>query len=172
MSTVTGQATVGGVDYPVSAPVILPSPVPPPTGGMIVGATTGQGAGNAHATPDLAGWKSYQAKTGTFASCTKLFDVGAGYPNLPTSWTGVAPSLVANNGGHPVMILYAFNNVPTTAQFVALFHSLPDGQRPGFVHASAAAHSGPGINGTASAAKEHTIRTRLHAGPARTGCGP
>ena len=48
-NSVTGEASNAlTVSYTVQQP---------PAGGVIVGATTGQGAGNAHATPDLAGWQ-------------------------------------------------------------------------------------------------------------------
>ncbi len=160
MTTITAVVTdtkTGEKSTPVSMEIIVTNP--PPAGGLIVGATTGQGAGNLHATPDLAGWKSFQTKTGTNASCIKLFDTGAGYPNLPSSWSGVAPSMVAANGGHPVMVIYAFNNVPTVANFTGLLSSLPAGQRLGFVFQSEAENS---ITGAAFVSGEHTISQNLN----------
>jgi hypothetical protein len=160
MTTLTVVATDSVTGLKSSAVAAFTVTTPPPPSGLIVGATTGQGAGNLHATPDLAGWQSYQSKTGTHAACIKLFDVGAGYPNLPASWSGVAPSMVANNAGHPVMVLYAFNNVPSVANFTILLSSLPAGQRIGFVYQSEAENS---ITGAVFVAGEHTISQNLNA---------
>jgi hypothetical protein len=162
MTTVTGSASIGGTDYQVSAPITLPGPSP--ASGVIVGATTGQGAGNAHATPDLAGWQSFQAKTGTFAACSKLFSPPDGYPNLWSTWHGsLGETLASSNGGHPVMVLIAFNNVPTAAGFTTLLATLPAGQRLGFIYQSEAENTGSGISGPAFVAGEHIISANLNA---------
>jgi hypothetical protein len=144
-----------------------------PPGGAIMGATTGMGSGNAHATPDLAGWQSFQQKTGTFAGCTKLFSPPDGYPNLWATWSGsLGETLANNNGGHPVMVLIVFNNIPTTAGFQTLLSSLPAGQRVGFIYQSEAENAGSGISGAAFVANEHTISVNLDAALAHMTANP
>jgi hypothetical protein len=159
-ATATDQAT-SSADVMQASFTVAQRPAP---SGVIVGATTGQGAGNAHATPDLAGWQSFQAKTGTFAACTKLFSPPDGYPNLWSTWKGsLGEKLAGSNGGHPVMVLIAFNNVPTAAGFTTLLGTLPAGQRLGFIYQSEAENSGSGITGPAFVAGEHTISANLNA---------
>jgi hypothetical protein len=158
-ATATDQATSSADVMQASFTVAQPV-----TSGVIVGATTGQGAGNAHATPDLAGWQSFQAKTGTFAACTKLFSPPDGYPNLWGTWKGsLGEKLAGSNGGHPVMVLIAFNNVPTVAGFTTLLGTLPAGQRLGFIYQSEAENTGSGISGPAFVAGEHIISANLNA---------
>ena len=141
-----------------------PPPPPPPTGKLISGATTGKGAGNAHATPDLAGWLSYQKKTGTFAEVTKLFAPASGYPNLWSTWKGsLGEQFAANNGGNPLLVLICFNNVPTAAQFTTLLKTLPAKQRIGFVYESEPENTSSGISGPTFVSNSHTISTNLNA---------
>lgn len=127
-----------------------------------VGFTPGQGTGEIHATPDLAGWQTAQSNTGTFAGVTKLFDPAAGYPNLPTTWKGDMATFAANNGGHPLLPLIAFNNVPTAANFESLMGSLPAGQKLGFVYQSEAENTSSGITGPVFLANWAKISTALN----------
>jgi hypothetical protein len=115
----------------------------------LFGYNSGAGTGHTHATPDLAGWQDTYQKIGLgataaaaagvpFATCTKLFDGGAGYPNFPT-WAGIAPTLVANNGGVPLMPMFVFGSGPgpstaptPVSAMVTFFQGLPAGQRAAF----------------------------------------
>lgn len=159
--TITGTNQVTGeASAPAAATFTVTRPAP---GGTLYGATAGQGAGNTHATPDLAGWKSYQAKTGTYAAVTKLFAPASGYPDLWPTWKGsLGEQLAANNGGRPLLVLIAFNNIPTVAAFTAFLGSLPAGQRAGFIYQSEPENSGSGISGAAFTTAEHTISGNLN----------
>lgn len=141
-----------------------PPPPTPSTGVLITGATTGKGTGNAHATPDLAGWQSYQKKTGTYAEVTKLFAPGSGYPNLWKTWAGsLGEQFAKNNGGNPLLVIVCFNNVPTAGAFQALLQTLPATQRLGFVYESEPENTSSGINGPTFVANSHTISQNLNA---------
>lgn len=140
---------------------------------MIAGATPGSTANNLHATPDLNGWLSYQHKSGTFAKVTKLFAPASGYPNLWSKWSGsLGETFVKNNGGVACLVLVVFNNVPSTAAFVALLKTLPAGQRIGFVYQSEAENTGSGITGAQFVANSHTISQNLNAALAQMANAP
>lgn len=147
-----------------SAAILLTGAVPAGAGTTLgyAGFTPGQGTGEVHATPDLTGWTTAQQDTGTFAGVTKLFDPAAGYPNLPTSWKGDMATFAANNGGHPLLPLIAFNNVPTAANFESLMATLPAGQQLGFVYQSEAESSSSGITGPVFLANWAKISANLN----------
>lgn len=134
----------------------------------ILGYNPGSGTGHTHAVPDLTGWQdAYQhigpgatssAASGVpFATCTKLFDVAAGYPNFPTSWTGAAATIAANNGGIPVMPMFVFGSgpgvstMPPSVNAIVTFltsvkNNAPAGQRCAFNFISEVESAGDGLS--------------------------
>lgn len=113
-----------------------------------IGYNPGIGTGHTHGIPDLPGWQDTYQKIGPgatssaasgapFATCTKLFDTAIGYPNFPTSWTGIAPTLVANNGGIKLVPIFVFGSgppappIPSVAAIVAFLTSIKNSAPPG-----------------------------------------
>ena len=115
----------------------------------LLGYNPGSGTGHTHAVPDLTGWQdTYQhigpgatsaAASGVpFATCTKLFDVAAGYPNFPTAWTGAAQTIANNNGGVPVVPMMVWGSGPgpstqpvSVATIVTFLTSIKNNAAPG-----------------------------------------
>lgn len=137
------------------------------SGVRFIGYNPGIGTGHTHGIPDLAGWQDTYQKIGPgatssaasgapFATCTKLFDTAIGYPNFPTSWTGIAPTLVANNGGIKLTPIFVFGSGPPAPQppsvaaivafLTSMRNSAPPGQTAAFNFISEVEAGGDGIS--------------------------
>lgn len=123
-----------------------------------VGYTSGHGTGETHPNPtnpgDLQGFTTAYQATGPgtpgsqgtqYALCFKRFG-WAGYPNNLPNWnpSSLEGQMAANNGGVPLLILYATGGGPPTptppsaTKLEQVFGSLPAGQALGFVWISEA----------------------------------
>lgn len=134
---------------------------------FLAGFNPGAGLTHSHGSVNLTAWQDAQAKTGTYAHIVKLFDTGSGYPDFPTTWGGQAKMAADNNGGVPLMPLYAFNNVPSVTAIETFLKALPSGQTAGFIYQSEVEHSG--MSGYTFRKNFATISAHLNTALAATG---
>ena len=157
---------------------------------VFVGNTCGQGAGEAHATPDVTGWTTSYKAIGpgapgsagrAYATCIKYFrSTAEGYPNFPTSWSQHSNlnNIINNNGGVAIVPIIVFGSgagspsltPPSVATIQSYIGSVPANQKVCFQYVSEA-ESGSDIGGGAYVNNSIIFSNNLNTALANLGGG-